>query len=179
MGSSASKSDHGLLKLKIQRDQMLKYRKKLDFQIDQVVELARKNRTNKKLAISYLAQKKYLLKIVNQVDAQQQLLFEMINEIELKSVQVHVIDALKQGNELLSDMNNQLSNSDQVIEDLKDMQDIEVFDPVDFAEELEELEEMQKSMFPNAPVPEAKLPDVPNRLPVSVRDDPGRTKLES
>ena len=136
MGSSASKSDHGLLKLKIQRDQMLKYRKKLDFQIEQTLTLAKQNIKNKKLAVHYLAQKKYLNKLIEQVDAQQLLLFEMINEIELKSVQVHVVEALKQGNSLLSDLNTKLKDSDKVIDELKDMQDVEIFDQLDFTEEL-------------------------------------------
>ena len=168
MGSTTSKSDYGLLKLKIQRDQMLKYRKKLEFQIDQMIGLAKSNIKNKKLAVHYLAQKKYLTKLVEQVDAQQLLLFEMINEIELKAVQVQVVEALKQGNSLLTDLNLKLKDSDKVMDDLKDMQDVQIFDAVDFTEELEELEKMQDEMLPKVPV---RLPDVPNKVPEQTNPD--------
>eukprot|EP00834_Sanchytrium_tribonematis_P001995 NODE_54_length_30443_cov_1.442954.p20 type:complete len:177 gc:universal NODE_54_length_30443_cov_1.442954:10593-10063(-) len=166
MGKAASKEDNGLLKLKIQRDQMVKYRKKLEFQIDQNHKLAQQHIKNKKLAIHYLAQKKHLGKLIEQVDAQQMLLFEMISEIELKSVQVHVVEALAQGNTLLTSLNVKLKDADKVMDDLKDLQDIEIFDAVDYSEELEELEKMQNELLPSVPV---VLPDAPkNEL---VEDD--------
>ena len=153
MGSISSKTDHGLLKLKIQRDQMVKYRKKLEFQSEQALKMAKLNINNKKLAVHYLAQKKKLTTLVSQVDAQQMLLFEMINEIELKSVQVQVMSALQQGNSLLTELNIKLKDSDKVIDELKDQMDIDIFDPIEFTEELLEFDKLVESttVFPIAP----------------------------
>ena len=146
MGHSASKQDKQLLQLKIQRDRLIKYKIKLES--DQAAALQHAittahNKQHRNKALFYLRQKKQLQQYIDQVEAQQRRLFDMIQEIELKQVQTQILDALKQGNDLLSSLNFKLKDADQVVDQLQMHSEMELFDPIDFTEELAELDALQ------------------------------------
>ncbi|KAI8575278.1 hypothetical protein K450DRAFT_262580 [Umbelopsis ramanniana AG] len=116
MGSSASKNkitdqDKAILDLKVQRDKLKQYHKKLQIVADKEVEIAKQSlaQGNKKKALVSLKKKKYQEQLLEKTDAQLMNLEELTNSIEFALVEKQVLDGLQKGNEVLKEIHKEMS----------------------------------------------------------------------
>lgn len=123
-GSSSpkiNKNDKVILKLKIQRDSLLKYNGRLGILINNDLDNAKSQllQGNKPQSIRYLRMKKrheeILNKTLNQIDSLEQ----MVLNIEDKLLEKQFISKLAEGNEILRVLNRECSvdKVDQVVEE--------------------------------------------------------------
>jgi len=177
MGSSSSKpkakkitsQDKAILDLKVQRDKLNQYQKKIQAVLDREYEIAKISLKNgdKKKALLALKKKKYQEQLIEKVDTQLMNIEELTNSIEYALVEKDVINGLKAGNEILTKLNKEMS-----IEKVEDLMN-ETAEAVAYQNEISELlsgaltvedEEAIENEL-NRIVEEEmnnKLPDVPN-----------------
>ncbi|ORX43769.1 Snf7-domain-containing protein [Piromyces finnis] len=204
MGSSSSKpkskkitsQDKAILDLKIQRDKLTQYQKKIQVVLDREYEIAKINLKNgdKKKALLALKKRKYQEQLIEKIDTQLMNVEELVNNyknvemtrsIEYAVVEKDIIDKLKIGNETLTKLNNEMS-----IEKVEDLMN-ETAEAVAYQNEISELlsgaftvedEEAIEDEL-NQLIEEEinnKLPEVPNtKLPkVEVEEEPESEKEE-
>ncbi|KAG4095933.1 hypothetical protein H8356DRAFT_1276160 [Neocallimastix lanati (nom. inval.)] len=143
MGSSSSKpkkskitsQDKAILDLKIQRDKLNQYQKKIQAVLDREYEIAKINikKGNKEKALLALKKKKYQEQLIEKVDAQLLNIEELTHSIEYAVVEKQVLDGLKNGNEILKQLNNEMS-----IEKVEDLMN-ETAEAVAYQNEISEL----------------------------------------
>ncbi|ORX87502.1 hypothetical protein BCR32DRAFT_197906 [Anaeromyces robustus] len=144
MGSSSSKpskskkittQDKAILDLKIQRDKLNQYQKKIQAVLDREYEIAKINLKNgdKKKALLALKKKKYQEQLIEKIDTQLLNLEELTNSIEYAVVEKDVMAGLKNGNEILKQLNNEMS-----IEKVEDLMN-ETAEAIAYQNEISEL----------------------------------------
>ncbi|RUP46269.1 Snf7-domain-containing protein [Jimgerdemannia flammicorona] len=200
--------DKAILDLKVQRDKLKQYNKKVNslsdlserirVVCDKEVEIAKKHLAagDKKKALLALKKKKYQETLLERTNAQLINLEEMTNSIEFALVEKQVFDGLKAGNNVLKEIQNEMSL--EAVEKLMDETadaiayqnvgwiwgcpeisellsgKITAEDEEDVLQELEQLQQLE--IAEQLPVvPETKLPGVQERdvvKPVTVADLP-------
>ncbi|KAI8068383.1 Snf7 family [Gongronella butleri] len=180
MGSSASKhkitsQDKAILDLKIQRDKLKKYQKKVNVVIEAEVRAAKKalDQGHKKQALLALKKKKYQEQLLEKTEQQLINLEELTHTIEYALVEKQVMEGLKQGNQVLTDIHKEMSleDVDKLMDDTAEaiayQEEIDqaisgLLSPEDEEDILKELEQLQVEEM------QAELPSVPaNQLPIS------------
>ena len=184
--SRVTDSDWAILELKNARDQLNKYKKKIqgDLEKERVVAktLLQEGRTDRAKAV--LRKKRYKESLIEKTEGQLENLDTMVNEIEMANVQIKVVDGIKAGKEALAKLQQVLKLDD--VEQLMDDTDEAVklqqqivdtlagsLSPEDEQEALDELEallaaddEQQKQgVISNGAVGDdgmPQLPDVPS-----------------
>ncbi|KAI9279948.1 Snf7 family [Umbelopsis sp. AD052] len=210
MGSSASKNkitdqDKAILDLKVQRDKLKQYHKKLQVVADKEVEIAKQSlaQGNKKKALVSLKKKKYQEQLLEKTDAQLMNLEELTNSIEFALVEKQVLDGLQKGNEVLKEIHKEMSveavqklmdDTADAIEYQNEIDEIlsgnlTAEDEEDVLRELDELQQQElEAQMPAVPdkVPagmehkeEEELPAVPNHDPLETRPTKGERQAES
>ncbi|CAD6930623.1 unnamed protein product [Tilletia controversa] len=201
MGSAPSKSavkitaqDRAILDLKLQRDKIRQYRKKLQAVADRDHELARDAlaRGERQKALTALRRRKYQESLLAKTESQLSTLEELVSNIEFSQIQQSVMLGLQQGNEVLRSIHKELS-----VEKVEQLMD-ETAEAQAYQKEVEELlasrmsaeeedavqEEMRlleqeagivnpasaQKDAPNAAGP-VQLPDAPTQEPVVDRVD--------
>ncbi|CEP15114.1 hypothetical protein [Parasitella parasitica] len=204
MGAGASKNkvtsqDRAVLDLKVQRDKLKRYQKKLNVVIDKEVEAAKIaiQQGNKQKALLALKKKKYQVQLLEKTDQQLMNLEELTNSIEFALVEKQVLEGLKCGNDVLKEIHKETSleaveklmddtadaiayqnEIDQMLHGLISTEDEE-----EIMKELDELREQEilrmqiMSELPNLPsnkLPQVlpdQIPDVPTHIPSSIVED--------
>ncbi|KAI9032824.1 Snf7-domain-containing protein [Phycomyces nitens] len=197
MGSNASKNkitaqDKAILDLKIQRDKLKQYQKKLNVVLEKEVSEARKalGQGNKKKALLALKKKKYQEQLLEKTDQQLMNLEELTNTIEFALVEKQVMEGLKGGNATLKEIHKEMS-----LEDVEKLMD-DTEDAIAYQNELDEMlsgritaedeeeilreleglrqEELEAALpeVPNHPLPETErtevsYPEVPTHTPIA------------
>lgn len=130
MGNSTSslitKQDRAILQLKKQRDALKQHQKKVTFAIAHDTDLA-------KLAVAandpqrakfYLKLKRQQLDMLTKVQGQLETIEGLIGTIEFKLVEKEVMDSLQQGNQVLKELNLQVSveKVDEIMDTMNDEQ---------------------------------------------------------
>ncbi|KAG5359792.1 Charged multivesicular body protein 6-A [Yarrowia sp. C11] len=205
MGNQSSKGikvtsqDKAILDLKLQRDKLKQYKKKIQVVLDSEVELAKEalRKGDKKRALLALRKKKYQEGMLTKTDEQLETLENLTSSIEFALVQKDVVYGLEQGNKVLKEINQEIS-LDRV-ERLRDeteegiayqeevsamlMSNISNADEEDVQAELEALEQQElakqpvkQPAFPEVPTDKIEEPlDLP-KVPEGVPEEAGKDK---
>lgn len=173
-GIKVTSQDKAILDLKLQRDKLKQYKKKIQVVLDSEVELAKDalKKGDKKRALLALRKKKYQEGMLIKTDEQLETLENLTSSIEFALVQKDVVYGLEQGNKVLKEINQEIS-LDRV-ERLRDeteegiayqeevsamlMSNISNADEEDVQAELEALEQQERAKLPQK---QTTFPEVP------------------
>ncbi|WRT67905.1 uncharacterized protein IL334_004879 [Kwoniella shivajii] len=185
-GPKITAQDRAILDLKLQRDKMKQYQKRLQVVLNREQEIAKEalKAGNKTRALTALRQRKYQEQLLSKTDAQLMTLQELVSTIEFTQIQNTVMHGLEMGADVLKQLHAEISL--EKVEKLMDQtrEGVEYQREIDEAlmsrmspEEEEavqaELEQLQREALPSIPsVPETQpisLPDVPVEEPTTAQ----------
>ncbi|KAK7064320.1 Snf7 family [Favolaschia claudopus] len=116
MGASQSTpkitaQDRAILDLKLQRDKLKQYQKKIQVVLEREHAIARTHLAtgDKDRAVIALRRRKYQQSLLVKTDGQLETLEELVSTIEFSLVEVSVLHGLKQGNEVLKEIHKEMS----------------------------------------------------------------------
>lgn len=116
MGSSQSAPkvtahDRAILDLKLQRDKLKQYQKKIQVVLDREHEIAKAHLATgqKDRAVIALRRRKYQQSLLLKTDSQLENLEQLVSTIEFSLVEVSVLHGLKQGNDVLQEIHREMS----------------------------------------------------------------------
>jgi charged multivesicular body protein 6 len=106
--------DKAILDLKIQRDRLLQYQKKIELVLVRETELAKQTLQagNKNKALLFLKKKKYQEKLLEQTDTQLLNLEQLTNSIEYALVEKELLEGIQKGNQVLNAIHKEVSLDD-------------------------------------------------------------------
>ncbi|CAJ0920868.1 18962_t:CDS:10 [Entrophospora sp. SA101] len=159
--------DRAILDLKVQRDKLKQYQKKIKVVADKETEIAKKalSQGNKRTALLALRKKKYQQQLLEKTDTQLFNLEELTQSIEFALVEKDVFAGLEKGNSILKEIHKEIS-----IEKVEKLME-ETEDAISYQNEIEEL----LSKF--SKVPDTQLPTVEENLVVD-QEEQLETKLK-
>ncbi|KAK9767645.1 Vacuolar protein sorting-associated protein 20 [Basidiobolus ranarum] len=188
MGNSQGKQkrkitsqDRAILDIKVQRDKLKLYQRKIQTVLEREVEIAKQQLQlgNKRRALLALKKKKYQEQLLEKTDGQLLNLEELVSSIEFALVEKEVLAGLSSGNEVLKEIHSEMSIDaveklmDETADAIAYQNEIEELlsgkiteeDEEDILRQLDEIEkqEIEERMEVLPKVPEAKLPE---KLPV-------------
>ncbi|KAJ5489638.1 Charged multivesicular body protein 6 [Penicillium diatomitis] len=185
-GSSqkVSSQDRAILDLKIQRDKIYQYQKRITALTDRETEIAREclARNDKRRALLALRRKKYQETLLSKTDSQLAQLEQLTGQVEFALVQKDVLFGLQQGTKVLQAINKEIGGIeavDRLMEETAEARAYQEFQEVsqmlegslstqdeeDVEDELEALERevagpVQLPAVPSDPLPERPQPPV-------------------
>lgn len=114
MGNGTSKvtdQDRAILDLKLQRDKLRQYQKRIQVILDREKEIAKEClvRGDRQTALLALRKRKYQEQLLLKTDSQLETLEDLTHNIEFALVQKDVMYGLEQGNQVLKDINKEMS----------------------------------------------------------------------
>ncbi|KAK5695605.1 Vacuolar protein sorting-associated protein 20 [Elasticomyces elasticus] len=194
MGNSSSSNkisaqDRAILDMKIQRDKLHQYQKRVKVITDRETEIAREclRQGNKSKALLALRRKKYQESLLAKTDQQLAQLETLTSDVEFALVQKDVVFGLQQGTAVLKEIHKEMGGLDKVEMILEESQEAQAYqeeisemlggkmsnqDEDEVEDELEALQrEVSGVRLPDAPssnLAEAgvgALPDVPQETP--------------
>ncbi|CAJ0646719.1 6540_t:CDS:2 [Entrophospora sp. SA101] len=138
MGNKSTKittQDRAILDLKVQRDKLKQYQKKIKVVADKETEIAKKalSQGNKRTALLALRKKKYQQQLLEKTDTQLFNLEELTQSIEFALVEKDVFAGLEKGNSILKEIHKEIS-----IEKVEKLME-ETEDAISYQNEIEEL----------------------------------------
>ncbi|KII93801.1 hypothetical protein PLICRDRAFT_36032 [Plicaturopsis crispa FD-325 SS-3] len=103
--------DRAILDLKLQRDKLKQYQKKLQVILDREHDIARAHLAagQKDRAVIALRRRKYQQGLLLKTDGQLENLEQLVSTIEFSLVEVSVLHGLKQGNEVLKEIHKEMN----------------------------------------------------------------------
>ncbi|TFY77218.1 hypothetical protein EWM64_g6797 [Hericium alpestre] len=182
--------DRAILDMKIQRDKLKQYQKKIQTILDREHEIAKQHLETgqKERALIALRRRKYQESLMMKTDGQLESLEQLVSTIEFSLVEVSVLHGLKQGNDVLKEIHREI-NIDSVeklldetveqgsisgrsitIQELGDMlaNNLSLDEEDAVQAELKELQRQAEITLPEAPVERpVELPTAPTREPVA------------
>ncbi|GJE85738.1 vacuolar protein sorting-associated protein SNF7 [Phanerochaete sordida] len=174
-----TKQDRAILDLKLQRDKVKQYQKKIQAVLDREHEIARQQLAagNKDRAILALRKKKYQESLLAKTDGQLENLEQLVSTIEFSLVEVSVLHGLQQGNEVLKEIHKEmnLETVEKIMEETAEAREYqreidEMLSSNLTVEDEEavqaELRELQREALGEQPEREIKLPSAPDTVPV-------------
>ncbi|KAL1681567.1 Snf7 family [Schizophyllum commune] len=173
--------DKAILDLKLQRDKLRQYQKKIQTILDREHAIAKTHLANgqKDRAIIALRRRKYQESLLVKTDGQLENLEQLVSTIEFSLVEVSVLHGLKQGNEVLKEIHKEMNIEsvekllDETAEARAYQQEISDMLANNLTAEDEdavqnELRELQEQAIRDAqPEKEVSLPSAPTEEPVS------------
>ncbi|TCD69947.1 Vacuolar protein sorting-associated protein 20 [Steccherinum ochraceum] len=175
-----SQQDRAILDLKLQRDKVKQYQKKIQGVLDREHEIAKQHLAagQKDRAVFALRKRKYQETLLAKTYDQLESLEKLVSTIEFSLVEVSVLHGLKQGNEVLKEIHKEMNIQD--VEKLLDetaearayQREIDEMLANNLTAEDEdavqaELQQLQKEMLGDVEAEAPKLPSVPTKKPVS------------
>nr|CAG8445912.1 9622_t:CDS:2 [Entrophospora candida]CAG8451512.1 997_t:CDS:2 [Entrophospora candida] len=166
MGNKSTKittQDRAILDLKVQRDKLKQYQKKIKVVADKETEIAKKalSQGNKRTALLALRKKKYQQQLLEKTDTQLFNLEELTQSIEFALVEKDVFAGLEKGNSILKEIHKEIS-----IEKVEKLM-----------EETEDAISYQNFESKFSKVPDTQLPTVEENLVVD-QEEQLETKLK-
>ncbi|KLO09339.1 hypothetical protein SCHPADRAFT_922383 [Schizopora paradoxa] len=174
--------DKAILDLKLQRDKVKQYRKKIQIVLDREEEIAKQQLRagQKDRALVTLRQRKYQESLLQKTDTQLENLEQLVSSIEFSRIQVSVLHGLEQGNEVLKQINKEMNieRVDKLMDETAEAQAYqrEISEMLsntltneeeeDVQEELRRLQE-EETVGVAKPEADVHLPNVPQNIPVS------------
>ncbi|WVF69118.1 hypothetical protein IAT40_003892 [Kwoniella sp. CBS 6097] len=189
-GPKITAQDRAILDLKLQRDKMKQYQKRLQVVLDREQEIAKEalKAGNKTRALTALRQKKYQEQLLAKTDSQLMTLQELVSTIEFTQIQNTVMHGLEMGADVLKQLHAEMSLEkverlmDQTREGVEYQREIDEALMSQMSPEEEEavqaeLEQLQREALPAIPsVPDTNpvaLPDVTVEEPSVAQPEPG------
>ncbi|KAJ1988091.1 Vacuolar protein sorting-associated protein 20 [Dimargaris cristalligena] len=129
MGANGSKNritpqDRAILDLKVQRDRLKQYTKRINVVLNRETEIAQEHlrRNNKQQALLALRKKKYQEQLLVKTENQLMNLEQLTQTIEFALVEKEVFAGLAQGNQVLKTLNQEMSleNVEKLMEETAD-----------------------------------------------------------
>uniref|UniRef100_D8PP86 Uncharacterized protein n=1 Tax=Schizophyllum commune (strain H4-8 / FGSC 9210) TaxID=578458 RepID=D8PP86_SCHCM len=173
--------DKAILDLKLQRDKLRQYQKKIQTILDREHAIAKTHLANgqKDRAIIALRRRKYQESLLVKTDGQLENLEQLVSTIEFSLVEVSVLHGLKQGNEVLKEIHKEMNIEsvekllDETAEarayqqEISDMlaNNLTAEDEDAVQNELRELQE--QAIRETQPQKEVSLPSAPTEEPVN------------
>ncbi|WWC70885.1 uncharacterized protein I206_104837 [Kwoniella pini CBS 10737] len=177
-GPKITAQDRAILDLKLQRDKMKQYQKRLQVVLNREQEIAKEalKAGNKTRALTALRQRKYQEQLLAKTDAQLMTLQELVSTIEFTQIQNTVMHGLEMGADVLKQLHAEMSLEkverlmDQTREGVEYQREIDEALMSQMSPEEEEavqaeLEQLQREALPT-------IPAVPDQQPVSLPDVP-------
>ncbi|KAI0673437.1 Snf7 family [Trametes maxima] len=174
-----TKQDRAILDLKLQRDKVRQYQKKIQVVLDREHEIAKQQLAvgNKDRALIALRKRKYQESLLLKTDAQVENLEKLVSTIEFSLVEVSVLHGLQQGNEVLKEIHKELNieNVERIMEETAEAREYqrEIDEMLAGTLSLEdeeavqaELRELQLQSLEPAEQRPIDLPSVPTDVPV-------------
>ncbi|CDS00309.1 related to VPS20-myristoylated subunit of the endosomal sorting complex [Sporisorium scitamineum] len=117
MGATSSKGpkitphDRAVLDLKLQRDRIKQYQKKIQVILDREHEIARQClvKGDKTKALTALRRRKYQESLIHKTDSQLETLEGLVSSIEFSQIQQSVMLGLQQGNAVLKEIHKEMN----------------------------------------------------------------------
>ncbi|PCH33849.1 hypothetical protein WOLCODRAFT_135354 [Wolfiporia cocos MD-104 SS10] len=102
--------DRAILDLKLQRDKVKQYQKKIQAVLDREHEIAKQQLAagNKDRALSALRRRKYQESLLVKTDGQLENLEKLVSTIEFSLIEMSVLHGLQQGNEVLKQIHKEM-----------------------------------------------------------------------
>ncbi|KAG9124983.1 Vacuolar protein sorting-associated protein 20 [Ceratobasidium sp. 392] len=197
-----SAQDRAIVDLKNQRDELKRYRRRIQTVLDREHTIAKESLANgnKRIALLALRRRKYQESMLQKTDGQLETLENLVSSIEFALVEKDIIFGLQQGNKVLKNIHAEMS-----LEDVEKLME-ETAEAVAYQNEIDEmltsrmtvdeeeavqreLEQLQAETIGNAPTHEpagtegVELPSVPAKEPTEpereepVREPEGRVAL--
>ncbi|KAF9819942.1 hypothetical protein IEO21_01803 [Rhodonia placenta] len=106
-----TKQDRAILDLKLQRDKVKQYQKKIQAVLEREHEIAKQQLAagNKGRALTALRQRKYQESLLAKTDGQLENLEKLVSTIEFSMIEVSVLHGLQQGNEVLKQIHKEMN----------------------------------------------------------------------
>jgi len=128
-GGTITPIDRATLDLKVSRDGLSKYRKKLELDTDKLAARAKSLHAEGKTknALQLLKIRKYKLQEADRVEEQLLTVFRMIDKIAEKQNEQEVVQAMKRGKDALGKMHEQMGIDDvlDLMDDIRDQDEVE------------------------------------------------------
>ncbi|KAK7694912.1 hypothetical protein QCA50_002100 [Cerrena zonata] len=191
-----TKQDRAILELKLQRDKVKQYQKKIQTVLDREHEIAKQCLATgqKDRALLALRRRKYQESLLSKTDGQLENLEQLVSTIEFSLVEVSVLHGLQQGNEVLKEIHKELNieNVERILDETAEAREVqrEIGDMLANTLSMEdeeavqaELRELQSEALgvgeTERPI---TLPSVPETTPVSkaqeaVEEQPERARV--
>ncbi|KAF9523618.1 Snf7 family [Crepidotus variabilis] len=175
--------DKAILDLKLQRDQLRQYQKKIQAIQDREQAIAKVHLEagNKERALVALRRRKYQQSLLVKTDGQLENLEQLVSTIEFSLVELSVLHGLKQGNDVLKEIHKEMNieSVEKLLEETAEAREYQreigdmlannlSLDDEDAVQK--ELEEMQAEALGDKAGEELQLPSVP--LPSVPKEDP-------
>ncbi|KAI0080282.1 hypothetical protein K474DRAFT_1615795 [Panus rudis PR-1116 ss-1] len=189
MGSGQSvpkitKQDRAILDLKLQRDKVKQYQKKIQGVLEREHEIAKQHLAagQKDRALFALRKRKYQESLLLKTDQQLENLEQLVSTIEFSLVEVSVLHGLQQGNEVLKEIHKELNveKVEKLLEETAEAREyqreieemlannLSVEDEEAVQAELNALQREALGETEEAPERPIELPSVPEQAPVHV-----------
>jgi len=172
--------DRAILDLKLQRDKLKQYQKKIQAVLDREHAIAKAQIAEGKQdrALIALRRRKYQQGLLTKTDAQLENLEQLVSTIEFSLVEVSVLHGLKQGNEVLKEIHKEMSveSVEKLLEETAEAREYqkEIGEMLSNTLSLDDEEAVQKELLSlqgdivAETVPSIELPSVPSDYPVTV-----------
>ncbi|KAF8898860.1 Snf7 family [Infundibulicybe gibba] len=122
--------DRAVLDLKLQRDKLRQYQKKIQFVLDREQVIARTHISagQKDQAIIALRRRKYQQGLLLKTESQLENLEQLVSTIEFSLVEVSVLHGLKQGTEVLKEIHKEMNieNVEKLLEETQDAREYQM-----------------------------------------------------
>ncbi|KAJ8101900.1 Snf7-domain-containing protein [Lipomyces tetrasporus] len=106
-----TKHDRAILDMKLQRDTLQQYQRRIQVILDREREIARQclERGDKERALLALRKRKYKVQLLSKTDSQLETLERLTQSIEFALVEKDVLFGLQQGSQVLKEINREMS----------------------------------------------------------------------
>ncbi|KAJ7706299.1 Snf7 family [Mycena rosella] len=177
--------DRAILDLKLQRDKLKQYQKKIQVVLEREQAIAKAHLATgqKDRAVIALRRRKYQQSLLLKTDGQLETLEELVSTIEFSLVEVSVLHGLKQGNEVLKEIHKEMN-----IESVEKLMD-ETQEAREYQREIgellannltadeedavqDELMQLQAEVLREESADGVELPSVPTHEPIAVENTP-------
>jgi len=189
-GPKITAQDRAILEMKVQRDKMKQYRKKIQGVLDQerIIAVEALKAGNKPKALTALRRRKFQESLLQKTDGQLEVLENLVANIEFALIEKDVLFGLKQGNEVLKQLHAEmdLDSVHKLMEDTAEgiqyQREIDEMLMSSMSAEEEdyvqrELAQLQAESLPIVPErAHIQLPDVPETVPVTAIPETGEEK---
>ncbi|BEJ15568.1 hypothetical protein CspHIS471_0501730 [Cutaneotrichosporon sp. HIS471] len=184
-GPKITAQDRAILDLKLQRDKLKQYQRRLQAVLDREREIAKEAlaKGDKRRALLALRQRKYQEQTLVRTDQQLATLQDLVSSIEFTQIQAAVVHGLEQGSAALKTLQAEVNLDrverimDESREGIEYQREIDEalasnMSPEEEEDVLRELEALQREQMP-------AIPEVPTSDPVHLPDAPTKEPTET
>lgn len=181
--------DKAILELKVQRDRLKHYQVKIQVVLDREHELAKEQLRlgNKDRALLALKKKRYQEQLLEKSNAQLFNLEHMCSSIEFAQVELQVLDGLKAGNKVLTELQDEMKMEDverlmeETAEAIEYQNEISAMlsQKLGDADELAAEEELEAILAEQAAEKLEGLPEVPKTKLVEPEPEPEKVEVKT